>query len=613
MSTQVVPPFRNFGVIAPGDTSDSQITIPQVPSDAPVTAVITNDTSGGLFGVTRLEAFDVDYGARGRIRDLTKTGESGGVNPLEVSAGQLLKVSIRFRLPDPPPLTFSFSALLTIGGRTSPFPGTSHWFVRVPLIAGIGQIATALLEGSITLQQGTSHDLPILITSMAGPDTFVRYALAQTPGADGITLTHPQVSVPAGTTVPSHLHFEADIAASVGEHTVNLFEYAFGDQQADLLDHTVIINVTPTSIPSPDRRLVRFVERTTKRVCQLTGGQDAGYNNEVKPHVNNTTAFDLIGTDLGTSFDHMVDGERRTYLFFGDTHANDADSSGDAIAYTTDNDPEPDGLHLRFITGDNNWRRLVIPGVSLGYFEVPSGGFSHAGRLFVFATTDHFSERGPDKKLTDYMGRSVLASARDAGENFERHYDVSNCNTTCRFINVSPWKVNNDDWPGLPDNAWSSHQGLLMMGSGRYRESDPYLAYVPLVDLDVPSRERWRYFRGLDPHNQPVWTDQEFQAAPVFFDNVFGELSFVWNPFLRRWLLLYASPPGIWMRSSEQPWGPWTAPQLLFEGGGGVYAPYVISRYNRYNPASGEATLYFTMSVWELYQVMLMKSTLRLA
>src|ERR1700730_407601 len=41
------------------------------------------------------------------------------------------------------------------------------------------------------------------------------------------------------------------------------------------------------------------------------------------------------------------------------------------------------------------WRRLVIHDassgndVSLEAFEVPSGGLSHAGRLFIFATTDH--------------------------------------------------------------------------------------------------------------------------------------------------------------------------------------------------------------------------------
>src|SRR6516162_2024436 len=76
-----------------------------------------------------------------------------------------------------------------------------------------------------------------------------------------------------------------------------------------------------------------------------------------------------------------------TYFFFGDTHTGTGDQDGDAIAFTTDDTPEPGGLHLQFIMGDNQWRRLVIPGISLGNFETPTSGFSHAGRICVIAST----------------------------------------------------------------------------------------------------------------------------------------------------------------------------------------------------------------------------------
>ena len=83
-----------------------------------------------------------------------------------------------------------------------------------------------------------------------------------------------------------------------------------------------------------------------------------------------------------------------------------------------------------------------------------------------------------------------------------------------------------------------------------------------------------------------------------------------WNPFLRRFILLYNgdNPPFILEHQSALPWGPWTRDQNIFdpdaafghyihvagrddgqsdpgrEGeGGGVYGPYLISRYTKSN------------------------------
>jgi hypothetical protein len=378
----------------------------------------------------------------------------------------------------------------------------------------------------------------------------------------------------------------------------------------------------------------------------LTGGGDpSGLD-----HVNDTTRFALLGTDLGTSFDHFQDGELRTYFFFGDTQFGDTvfnkgDSAGDAIAYTTDPDPEPpngpQGLHLQFIMGDNQWRRLVIPGVSLEAFEVPSGGFSHAGRLFVFATTDHEHIDVPGTDGRDRMLSSVLASATDAHQDFSLEYFVDRKGTydVPKFINISPFKILNEPLArALPDNARSSEEGLFLMASGEYRASNAYLAYVPLPPGQTPPLSEWRFFGGMffsspdDPEGGvPNWLppEEKANALPVVIDPQLGELSFSWNSFLQRWLLVYQAGyrgiGGIWLRSAKWPWGPWSEPQLLFDNeqghllrdpfidpGGGVYAPYVISRYDKWDSASQQATMYYTMSTWKPYQVMLMKSKLQL-
>jgi hypothetical protein len=422
---------------------------------------------------------------------------------------------------------------------------------------------------------------------------------------------------------------------------------AFGESQLEDVP-SLVLNTTRRPAPLPDPRVDHFdavyVDGSTTRICQLTGSGDP----EGKPHPNDTTRFALLGTDLGSSFDHIIDGEHRTYFFFGDTHTGEGEQDGDAIAFTTDEQPEPDGIHLRFIMGDEQWRRLVIPGFSLGNFEVPTGGFSHAGRIFVFATT------GVLRKTEDlkFMENSVLASAADAHDNFDlvcrvssRDDSVHTATTGGKFINVAPWKIRNDDWPGLPDNAVPGGEGLMMAGTGRYRESAPYLAYVPLRPGNPPRKEDCRYLNGFllwepgfGPNGPPSWSEAESECIPLFDDKL-GEISFCWNSGLRRWFLVYGGCApggcGIVLRSAPMPWGPWSeTPQLLFESNRegaqnkymfacGPYGAYIISRYDQWNPGRQEATIFYTLSNGfckngdkdnsePRYQVHLMKSTLHL-
>ena len=107
---------------------------------------------------------------------------------------------------------------------------------------------------------------------------------------------------------------------------------------------------------------------------------------------------------------------------------------------------------------------------------------AHSPGLFVFATTGVLRRDG-----NELPQNSVLASAADAHDNFDLTFVVSSRDDTSdtpetggKFINVAPWKIVNDEWPGLPDNAASGGEGLLMVGSGKYRASAPYLAYMPL-------------------------------------------------------------------------------------------------------------------------------------
>jgi hypothetical protein len=179
----------------------------------------------------------------------------------------------------------------------------------------------------------------------------------------------------------------------------------------------------------------------------------------------------------------------------------------------------------------------------------------------------------------------------------------------------------------------------LFFGSGNYRESDPYLAFVRTEAVE--DRQAWRFFAGLQG-GVPRWSENERDAVSLFSHPCIGELSVTWNAFLKKWLMLYncTNPRGVNFRTADNPWGPWSASQILFHptddkgfcffihrsyaeqncdavhdptrenDNGGAYGPYVIARLT--TGQANRSTIYFTLSTWNPYQVVLMKSTLQL-
>src|SRR5262249_47426166 len=118
-----------------------------------------------------------------------------------------------------------------------------------------------------------------------------------------------------------------------------------------------------------------------ERICQLTSTVDP----EGFPILNNCAAAGIIGADLGIVGDHHT-GDGRLYFFFGDTFvtddAEDFPFCGDCMARTDAPVAGPHGPALNFLhdvedDGDPVPRALTIPNVSLGRYEVPTGGFSH--------------------------------------------------------------------------------------------------------------------------------------------------------------------------------------------------------------------------------------------
>ncbi len=372
---------------------------------------------------------------------------------------------------------------------------------------------------------------------------------------------------------------------------------------------------------------VQNIAGSTRKICQLTGETE-----ERRAH--------LSGTDLGVSFSGPAAGE--IHFLFGDTtplmrdlHAD----SDDAVAVTrADVDPER-CLDLAFYTDERGeYEPVKLAGFDLGSFDVPTSAFVLDGATFAtFATEATGLPRRPS--------RSVLAVAERFPEQLTFRY-VADLPPS-KMTNVATVLVN-DDW--LPSSRPTK---ALFFGTGLYRAArNAYLAVFPLSDIRAGAPHVWYAGRTLASGGK--WAASEEEARPLFDREgspCMGELSVTWNRYLDRWLMLYncSQPRGILFRVARKPWGPWSEPAVLFDpradhgycffihdelpekhcprgspnpsdnlisrehgsrSYGGEYGPYVIDGLTRGSLARRSTIIYFTLSTWNPYQVVLMTSTL---
>ncbi|NQT15421.1 MAG: DUF4185 domain-containing protein [Planctomycetes bacterium] len=365
------------------------------------------------------------------------------------------------------------------------------------------------------------------------------------------------------------------------------------------------IAVASASAPAAEPGDLLYAPNSTRRVYQLTGDFDraAGI-----PTLSQTgKRFGVVGTDLGSSFEH----KGKLYFLFGDTWG--WPGNRDALAWTESTDPAKIMLHFHRANG-GKWLPLTVPGIKQGGFEIPSGGVSIGSAMYVVCTTDHSAKK--------VMGRSVVASSLDDGRTFTMLYELSHT----KFINISFWL----------GEGW-----LYIYGSGEYRNSNAFLARVK--PADIGDRSKLEYFGGTGPEGKPRWSASEADAVPLFQHRQIGEFSVSYLKPVNRYVMLYNArrPRGITMRWARTPWGPWSEGTVVFDPWrdngyghfmhisakfrakrdalsdpnredewGGEYGPYLLSRFT--SGADGHCRIYYTMSTWNPYQVVVMRSDLEL-
>ncbi len=395
------------------------------------------------------------------------------------------------------------------------------------------------------------------------------------------------------------------------------------------------------ALPVPPPVVLTYVPGSSVKVEQLLGDcdwPDLEQRKVCTPTASRTiTRSDVLGTDLGSSFESALG----LVFLFGDTIGQKTlYHAGDTMATSASTDPGGP-LALDFLTAPDGTAFLVQPpGVAMGPDDVPDAGISLDGRIYVVCSTGSDTS-SPTPHAND---RSVLTRFDPAARTFSVLRTMSAL-PGGHFVNVA---------------LQQSGADVLVFGLGDYRATDVYLATVPASAFEAGTATR--YFAGL-ADGQPTWTTDESGAVPVLIDNplhhlppdapTVGNLAVVWSADLGLWLMTFdggrqtQATTGVWFTYAAQPWGPWAAPQLLFnairDGGlgvfihdpgavpddlldgptinpaanppattrGGIYAPFLIGRFTQV--AGDLLSVSYTMSTWNPYTVVRMKSSFRIA
>lgn len=409
-----------------------------------------------------------------------------------------------------------------------------------------------------------------------------------------------------------------------------------------------------------------WVPGSTQKVCQPSGEKD--YETGLVTVSQTQTNFGLVGNDLGYSFLH----NGKLWILFGDTTPTatfdgqpNTQTDPPRIAADNDSVASTSGtnvsqcLKFDFVKDSiGAYLNPVVlnaqgtPAITLGTNEVPVAGIDVGGNMYVIFETGNNNPMPVTGDLGNST-RSVMGTSTDNGNTYHYLYDFSTppCSLCdgAKFVNVA---IAN----GLGDGYlyfWGS------AGGSGYRNSTVYMARK--LAASIAQAGGTQYFTGVASNGTPNFSTSESDAVGLFQDynganktpaNCTGELGVEYNTFVQRWVMLYncadVTPQnlnGIYMRFAEEPWGPWGAPQTIYNGtrdrgdcyfvhravtattpacdqlsgpdrldvAGGVYGPYFLTGFTTGNAANGTSTFYYMLSTWNPYIQVIMQTTIQSA
>ncbi|MBQ4074604.1 MAG: DUF4185 domain-containing protein [Clostridia bacterium] len=304
-------------------------------------------------------------------------------------------------------------------------------------------------------------------------------------------------------------------------------------------------------------------------IGQLLGSSGSKLINETM------STYNVNGADIG----NMVDAGDKVYMMFGDTFSGYKTGSwrANTLAVITDTDPS-DGLTFDYyITNPRGHAKEVITSRHVDYEDmtsIPTNGVYLNGRLyyhyfnvFHWGAASHWD-----------CNYSSWAYSDDGGNTFVKAKPFWDKDTN--FIHVSI--VEEGDYLyifGIPSGRFGSVKLLRVQ-----KES-------------ILVQDAYEYYAGKAADGREIWIDNEYDAislTPAYT----GELSVVYNPAIRRYVMIYLNENtfDIELREAEALTGPWSAPVTLVDHNIDHYClwvncPYMLPRY-----VMEDGSFYFTLS-----------------
>lgn len=321
--------------------------------------------------------------------------------------------------------------------------------------------------------------------------------------------------------------------------------------------------------------------------------------------------FGVSGTDLGIVWDNGDPVNRQALMAFGDTFGYcrmQGQQWRHNVLLRSQDQNLADGITVGPGAVGNkysgsplrqaNFSKQILPGLRLSPTQagmIPTAGIAVGGNQFLnFMSIKQWGRDG--EWSTNY---SAIAVSSDNGESW----------------GVYPGTVRSSAPENVPRATYvpgneNFQQGAFLRGNDGYlysygtpagRGGAAYLSRVP--ERSIPDVSKYQYWNGP----AGTWVPNNPGAATPVFPGPVGEMSVAYNPYLKQYLTLYGNGGNdVVARTAPTPQGPWSGEQTLISSGqmpGGIYAPYI-------HPWSSGKDLYFTLSLWNAYDVMLMHTVL---
>ncbi|MBS1695473.1 MAG: DUF4185 domain-containing protein [Actinobacteria bacterium] len=330
------------------------------------------------------------------------------------------------------------------------------------------------------------------------------------------------------------------------------------------------------------------------------------------PNTDSYQRFTISGADLGIMWDNGQTGANKQVLIafgdtFGDCSTPDQQWRNNTLFRSADTDLS-DGMTIpptRFndryagspviSASRTNFSRQVISSLGLAATEVtviPTAGISVGTRQYVnFMSVSQWGN--PGQWSTNF---SAVAVSDDNGET----WTVPQSSIRPSWFNTVPgvqfvWGDQNFQMA-----AYLRSGGYVYAyGTGAGRGGMPFLYRV--AENSVADKSAYEYYTPLGWIKGLPFLAVQVVWAPG------SEMSVAWNDYLKKFVMLYTNTLNdVVLRTADKPEGPWSKAATIVKTTdipGGIYAPYI-------HPWSKGQDLYFTLSLWSNYSVMLLRTTL---